>query len=102
MPGRTTPSERALIGRIGAYTMLAHHDAQAVTRAARAAFWDRFEREVDLDGVLDSAERARRADMARKAYFTRLALKSAQARRRRRERRGWTARRIRPADDAGA
>ncbi|MGY1695450.1 transposase [Geodermatophilus sp. SYSU D00814] len=39
------------------------------------------EREVDPDGVLSPAERARRAGHARTAYFTRLALRSAQARR---------------------
>jgi hypothetical protein len=84
MPGRT-PAERALIGRIGAYTMLARHDAHDITRAAHKAFWDRFERDVDPDGVLDPVERARRADMARKAYMARLALKSAQVRRPRNE-----------------
>ena len=42
---------------------------------------DRFEREVDPDGVLSPEERARRAGHARKAYFTRLALQSAKARR---------------------
>ena len=40
---------------------------------------------VDPEGVLPEAERIRRAEHARKAYFTRLALKSAQARRRKRE-----------------
>ncbi len=45
----------------------------------------RFEAEVDPDGVLDPQERAIRAAHARKAYFARLALKSAQARRRRAE-----------------
>ncbi len=74
---------RSLLGRIGAYTMLARHDPHEITRAARAAFEARFEREVDPESVLDPAERARRAEMARKAYFARLALKSAQARRRR-------------------
>ncbi|MCB1006990.1 MAG: hypothetical protein KDB35_22595 [Acidimicrobiales bacterium] len=53
----------------------------AGTAKARSAFLDRFEREVDPDGVLAPAERARRAHHARKAYFTRLAFKSAQARR---------------------
>ncbi len=43
---------------------------------------DRFEREVDPDGELTPAERTTRAEHARKAYFTRLSLKSAQARRR--------------------
>jgi hypothetical protein len=37
--------------------------------------------QVDPDGVLSPAERARRAGHARKAYFTRLALRSAQAQR---------------------
>ncbi len=36
---------------------------------------------MDPDGVLSPAERARRAGHARKAYVTRLALRSAQARR---------------------
>jgi hypothetical protein len=37
--------------------------------------------EVDPDRELPEAERFRRAEHAKKAYFTRLALKSAQARR---------------------
>jgi hypothetical protein len=40
---------------------------------------DRFERQVDLDGTLDPRERALRAEQARKAHMTRMALKSAQA-----------------------
>lgn len=54
----------------------------ARTHNGRQAFLARFEREVDPDGVLLPAERARRAENARKAYFKRLALKSARARRR--------------------
>ena len=42
---------------------------------------DRFEREVDPDGVLPPQERAQRAEHAKKAYFARLALASAKARR---------------------
>jgi hypothetical protein len=61
--------------------MHAQHDSRETTSAARKAFLDRFERQVDPDGTLDPAERARRAGHARKAYFTGLALKSAQARR---------------------
>ena len=41
---------------------------------------ERFEREVDPDNKLDPKERARRAAHAKKAYFQRLALKSAQSR----------------------
>jgi hypothetical protein len=44
---------------------------------------DKFERQVDPEGILPPAERAMRAEHARKAHFKRLALKSAQARRRR-------------------
>jgi hypothetical protein len=45
---------------------------------------NRFLDEVDPDRILPEAERKRRADHARKAYFTRLALKSAAARKARR------------------
>jgi len=56
-------------------------DPSARTQPARRALLDRFEREVDPDGALPPDERARRAAHARKPYFTRLALRSAQARR---------------------
>jgi hypothetical protein len=58
-------------------------DRAARTKPARDAMLARFEREVDPDGALDPAERARRAEHKRKAYFQRLAMKSARARRRR-------------------
>lgn len=77
-----TPSERALIARLAAYESWARTtDPAARTAAARKAQLDRFEREVDPDGTLPPAERARRAEARRKSYYTRLALKSAQARR---------------------
>lgn len=76
-----TPSERVLRARLAAYALHAKYDARETTAAARAAFLDRFERDVDPDGVLSAPERQRRAQAARKAYFTRLALRSAQARR---------------------
>jgi hypothetical protein len=66
--------------RLGAHALHALYDSREITAPARAAFLDRFEREVDPDGLLPAAERARRAEHARKAYFTRLALKSAKAR----------------------
>jgi hypothetical protein len=56
---------------------------RAITAPARAAFLDRFEREVDPECTLPPAERVRRAEHARAAYFIRLALKSAQSRRKR-------------------
>ena len=57
-----------------------HAQGKTTTTAARSAFLNRFEREVDPDGVLSPAERAKRADHARKAYMTKLAYKSAKAR----------------------
>lgn len=76
------PSVRSLIGRLGAHALHAQvTDPTAHTAPAREAFLSRFERQVDPGGVLDPAERARRAEHAKKAYFLSLALKSAQARR---------------------
>lgn len=76
-----TPQERTLRARIAAHTLHSRVDPQEHTAPARAAFLDRFERQVDPDGVLSPEDRARRAEHARKAYFTQLALRSAQARR---------------------
>jgi hypothetical protein len=77
------PAEMALRGRIGAYTLHATHDPRETTAKARATFLARFEKEVDPAGVLPEVERLRRAEMARKAHFARLALKSARKRARR-------------------
>lgn len=79
----TTPaSERALRARLGGLTRWAKtSDRTAATRPGRTAFDARFEREVDPDQTLPPAERALRADTARRAYFTRLALRSASSRR---------------------
>lgn len=82
MPQRTPSAERSLKASIAAHESWAKtEDPSARTERARSAFDARFERQVDPDGVLDPDERARRAAHARKAYFARLALKSAQARR---------------------
>ena len=86
MSRKTNPSrnsERSQRGRIAAYTLHATHDPKETTKKAREAFLAKFLDEVDPDRILDPDERERRASYARKAYFTRLALKSAQARRRR-------------------
>lgn len=82
MPSQLSPEQRSLRARIGAHALHAKvADPKAHTAPARAAFLDRFDRQVDPDGVLSPDERARRAEHARKAYFTALSLKSAQARR---------------------
>jgi len=70
----------ALLGRIGAHRLHATHDSRATTTKARAAFLERFEREVDPDCSLPADERTRRAEHARRAHFARLALQSAEAR----------------------
>jgi len=51
-----------------------------MSQPARDAFMARFDEEVDPDRILSDAERKRRAEHAKKLYFTRLAFKSAKAR----------------------
>jgi hypothetical protein len=75
---------------MAAYALHAQRDGMSVTEKARAAgpgSLDYWERKVDPEGQLDLRERARRAEYARKNYFSSLALKSAIARRTRKERR---------------
>ena len=80
MPGLTA-SERTLRARLAAHTLHSQVDPTEHTAPARRAFLERFYDEVDPDRELPEAERERRAEHAKKAYFTRLALKSAKARR---------------------
>lgn len=79
-----TPAERTMRARMAAHALHASRDSREVTVAARKAgpaSLSFFERQVDPDGVLEVGERVRRAEHARKAYFTGLALRSARARR---------------------
>jgi len=85
--GKSSPSERALRGRIGAHLLHARHDSRRLTARARAAFLASFERQVDPDGSLPAEERRRRAAHARAAHFARLARLSSLARARRKHRR---------------
>ena len=72
-----TESELSLLGRLGAHTKWANTaDRSAATAAARAALEQKFVDEADGDPV--------RAAHIKKAYYARLALKSAQARAKRR------------------
>ena len=68
-----TPSQRTQRARIAARARWSREDGSAGTQAARSAFMDRFERQVDPDGVLDPRERARRAELAKREHFQRLA-----------------------------
>jgi hypothetical protein len=77
------PTERSLRAQIAAHESWARtEDRSARTANARKAMLDKFETQVDPEGKLSPAERAKRAEHARKAHFKRLALKSARARRR--------------------
>jgi hypothetical protein len=67
--------------RLGAHAQHAKHDPKQTTAKARQTFAARFEREVDPDDVLEPTEWARRAEAAKRAYSTRLALLSSRARR---------------------
>jgi hypothetical protein len=81
MSPATDPNERRQIARAAALTRHARSDGQEATAAARrVANVTRFEDEVDPDRVLPRAERARRVDLARRAYFQKLARRSAQVR----------------------
>ena len=77
--------DRVLIARIAAAERWAlTADRVAATEPARRGLRARFEREADPDGVLNIAERARRADALFAAHMLRLARASARARRARR------------------
>lgn len=79
-----TSAERSIRAQIASHESWSRTpDRSARTANARKALLDKFEKQVDPDGTLAPAERAKRAENARKAYFKRLALKSAQARKRR-------------------
>lgn len=79
-------SDRSQIGRLGAHTRWAMtEDRTAATQPARDALMRKFEDQVDPGRVLAPQERARRAESAKRAHFQRMALKSAQARRAKRE-----------------
>jgi len=70
--------QRRLRARIAALAL--HAQGGTNTAAARSRFMQRFEQEVDPEGLLPELERRRRADFARRLYFARLALLSAKAR----------------------
>jgi hypothetical protein len=76
------PSDRILRARLGGFARAAKYSGDDLTGPARRGFEQRFLREVDPDNLLPEHERERRAEAARKAHMTKLALRSAQARRR--------------------
>ena len=81
-PDQPDQPDRRLNARYAAHLSWARtSDRTARTAPAREALLRRFEDEVDPSHELPAAERAQRAQSARRAYFTRLALNSARSRR---------------------
>ncbi|MBA2952158.1 hypothetical protein GON03_19260 [Nocardioides sp. MAH-18] len=79
---RKSSTARSTIARIAANERWAKtEDRSAATQPARDAMARKFEDQVDPDRVLPAAERAKRAENAKRAHYQRIALKSAQARR---------------------
>lgn len=79
-----SPAERSLIGRYGAHKKWSEYDPVEGTEPARAAGPGRIDywlQQVDPDGKLPEKERLRRAESAKKAHYTDLALRSVEARR---------------------
>lgn len=80
------PAFRSARGRYGAHVMHSRHDGREITAKAREAGpggMRKWRELVDPDGVLDEAERERRAQHARKAWYARLSMLGANARRKR-------------------
>jgi len=73
-----TPLERSTRARIAACVRWAHEsDRTAATAPARRGLMAKFEREVDPDGTLTPAERARRAGSLMDAHMARMRMKRA-------------------------
>lgn len=84
MPRPVGHPDNSLIGSLGNdIRWAAVDDRTAATQAARDAFNDRFldEAREKFPHVTDEADLARRAEHLRRAHYKRMALKSAQARR---------------------
>ncbi len=79
MPLSLSPEQRSQRARIGGFAQKAKHDPKETTRKARQVFNERFYAGIPAD--LPPAERDRRAEAARRAYFARLAFESSRARR---------------------
>ncbi|WP_086002969.1 hypothetical protein [Nocardiopsis salina] len=76
------PTRRSQIASLAAHTSWARtpHRAERMAPANRARE-QKWEREVDPDGVMDPADRARAAESARAAYYRRLSMAGVEARR---------------------
>lgn len=80
--GTLTPSERKLRGVIAVNESWANTaDRAARTQPARDALLAKFAAEIDPTGILDPAERQRRAQHAFKAHMARLSFLASKAKR---------------------
>lgn len=81
----SAPNRHAVAGRIGAHAKWGRTaDRAAATEAARKAAEDRWLREVRQENPdIDHRTAVKMAESRRKAYFARLAMRSAEARKRR-------------------
>jgi len=68
-----TPTQRSQRARIAALARHSRTDGLTATQAARETFLARFERQVDPEGVLNPAERLRRAELAKREHFQSMA-----------------------------
>jgi hypothetical protein len=82
------PKTKSLPQQIAANVRWSKEDPTRQGEIMRAGLERRFLDEVDPNRLLPEAERIRRAESARKAFYQRLALASAKARRERSARRG--------------
>lgn len=77
-----TDDQRSQIARIAANERWAmEQDRSAATQPARDAMYRKFEDQVDPERKLAPEERGKRVQNARTAYYSRIAMKSAEARR---------------------
>jgi hypothetical protein len=68
------PEERTIAARIAANARWAREDPTVNAERGQRGLLARFEKEVDPNGVLDPAVRAKRAEHARRAHMLRLSL----------------------------
>ena len=80
-----TPEVRRLAKQKAAHTRWSREDPKPALAKVREGRTRKYENQVDPDRILPEAERQRRAESAFKADMAGLALKSAQARKRRKQ-----------------
>jgi hypothetical protein len=73
-------TSRTLSARIAGFTRHALNGSEELSRKGREAMLARFAAQVDPQNLLSESERLSRALALRRAYMTRLALASAEAR----------------------